>query len=381
MNNDCVCKEFIQLINYTLLNRDIPVGFGISDAEKLYEFSKNHEMTNLIAYAIARNNLVMDETLRKQFCQRYYKTLQYVSNLENELERIKATFERNEIDFIPLKGAVIRGFYLEDWMRFSSDIDIYIRRSDLDRAERILVDSYNFMVKKRFTYDEVLLSSSGIPTELHFMLSDDEEFEKTLFADIWKHCRRKSLNSHEYIMDSAYSYTYFVYHTAKHFRVGGCGVRSIIDTWLFNSSVGVDSESCKELLEKVNLLKFAKKLESIAQKWFSGNSIGSFDEVEEYILLGGIFGDKQYVAAELASQGGRTRFIMSRIFLPCKLMQNMYPILKVVPILLPFCWVHRFVKGMFSGKAPKAKYMIKKSKSDKNESKKIANMFSKLGLH
>ncbi|MBO4954226.1 MAG: nucleotidyltransferase family protein, partial [Clostridia bacterium] len=36
------------------------------------------------------------------------------------------------IDFMPLKGAVIRQYYPEPWMRTSCDIDIHVKKDRLE---------------------------------------------------------------------------------------------------------------------------------------------------------------------------------------------------------------------------------------------------------
>ena len=50
------------------------------------------------------------------------------------MEEIRTVFEQQKIFFLPLKGAVIRDFNPEAWMRTRSDIDILIREEDYEKA-------------------------------------------------------------------------------------------------------------------------------------------------------------------------------------------------------------------------------------------------------
>ena len=57
-----------------------------------------------------------------------------VRNIENEQGRVRKCLEEAEIPFILLKGAVVRDFYPEAWMRTSSDIDVLVPRGELSHA-------------------------------------------------------------------------------------------------------------------------------------------------------------------------------------------------------------------------------------------------------
>ena len=53
-------------------------------------------------------------------------------------------------------------------------------------------------------------------------------------------------------------YFYHVAHMAKHFEIGGCGVRPFLDSYLLLYYAQYRTESCCQLLRKGGLLTFAK---------------------------------------------------------------------------------------------------------------------------
>ena len=90
----------------------------------LYAISKKHDLAHLLCDALDKNGFLLDGTEAcKYFLQERNIAIYRYEQLEYEYEQICNVFEQNKIEFIPLKGCVIRKFYPEPWMRTSCDIE------------------------------------------------------------------------------------------------------------------------------------------------------------------------------------------------------------------------------------------------------------------
>ena len=110
----------------------------------LYGVSKKHDIAHLVGDALIKNGLIEDGDLKSQFQNQTLMAVCRYENLNYEFGRICEILEETRIPFIPLKGAVIRQYYPEPWMRTSCDIDILVHEEDLERAVKILKEKAQY---------------------------------------------------------------------------------------------------------------------------------------------------------------------------------------------------------------------------------------------
>lgn len=374
--------QFIQLTGSVVCGRPLPDGFSVSDSVALYQLAGIHDMAHLIGYACSQGQIRLpDEEIRKKFLEKHYNAIRRVAILEAEIERIRNTFEQASIDFILLKGSVIRTLYPASFMRVSGDIDILVRSKDLHRAENALQEALGFTVTSEGAHHDHVTSPSGYHVDLHFTLTEHSSPAKAILDTVWDHCALAPGKNHEYIMEDAFFYLFHMYHASVHFQFGGCGVRPVLDTWILNHRVEFAESDRRTLLEAAGLGQFSGAIESLSESWFSAAPLDEdLNALGAYILSGGVYGGKQRIAAEQAQRGNRKAYILRRIFPPRRSLKIAYPVLKHVPVLLPICWGHRLIKAFSEGKTGKAKYELEKSKQDLEKSREIMEMFQQLGL-
>ena len=87
----------------------------------------------------------------------------FVANLEYELEHIKSVFEKNKIEYILLKGSVLRNYYPEPWMRTSCDIDILVHDEQLDKAVKVLTQT-GYRVEGNKHYHDLICTLRAVCT-------------------------------------------------------------------------------------------------------------------------------------------------------------------------------------------------------------------------
>ena len=147
--------------------------------------------------------------------------------------------------------------------------------------------------------------------------------------------------------------------------------------------MGITYECARELLERAGIYKFATEISKLSEICFSGEPKDEFsDTILSYIFSGGVYGTSQNKIAVKKSKSKSTLlYALQRLFLPYKSMVTLYPILQKLPVLLPFCWIARWCKMLFGGKA---KHTIRELKTANNVSDDKINtitlMRERLGL-
>lgn len=316
--------------------------------------AKRHDMAHLIGHALDKIGWHSDETLsqalRKQTMQAVYRC----ARQQDEFEQVAQLFEESKIPYIPLKGTVIRDWYPEPWMRTSTDIDILIRKEDLESGIRLLTEKLGYRHKGTVFHDASLYSPSGVHLELHFRLADSTIPEKVrkLLSDVWEHAVPATGAAYRFNMDADWFYLYHIFHMTKHLVNGGCGIKPFLDLWIMKQKMGYCVQCFAPLLESCGLLTATKAAERLAEIWFSG---GCMDDVSQrlasFVLAGGVHGtlDGNVVVGQ-ARKGGKFQSIWQKIFLPYDLLKEHYPILVRHKWLLPVVQVLRWFTLLFGGR-------------------------------
>lgn len=304
-----------------------------------------------------------------------------------EYGRICAVLEEGGIPYIPLKGSVLHTFYPESWMRTSCDVDILVREENLERAEALLTKKLGYTAGKKSDHDIGLRSSTGFFLELHYD-TIQERYEvngcREVLGRIWEYAApREEGSCHLWLTDEMF-YFYHIAHMAKHFSVGGCGVRPFLDIWIMEHKMPYDRKKRVALLEEGGLLKFALAAEKVSQVWFSGAQPEKEDlAVSDYIFRAGLYGSNANRAAVgQARNGGRLKYILTqRVFMPYAYLKDEYPILKTKKWLTPVYQMLRWVRMLRSGGlSVTVKELKANTEANKTDSTAAAELLKYLGL-
>ena len=165
--------------------------------------------------------------------------------------------------------------------------------------------------------------------------------------------RVRNVNEHECAMSPEDFFIFHIIHMHKDFLNGSLGLRRIIDTWLLTKQ-GFNLEFVMNESKKMGIDVFCEKMINLSKA-----CMGEVEITEEMEILlrhsfqHGIYGTEiSYKAGRIATMGdslkkGKTRSLISAVFLPFKRMKAQFPVLKKHPVLLPFCWLKRIV-GLLS---------------------------------
>jgi hypothetical protein len=349
----------------------------------LYELSNKHDLSHIIAEALTTLGIKAEGEIMKKLERKQLVAIYRYEQIRYETESIREALEAAEIPFILLKGAKIREYYPEPFMRTSCDIDVLVNEKDLKRATLVLENNLLYTTNNKINFHDVsLYSKSGVHIELHHSIKENmEKMDKVLDA-VWENSYPVSNGSYQYEQSAEYLYFHAVAHMAYHFLAGGCGVRSFLDLYLLNKKE-MNMKKRDSLLLEAGLLQFEKEALRLACVWLDGGAhTESTSLMEEYILFGGAYGTLGgRVKVNQAKKGSRIGYILSRIWLPYKSIKTLYPILAEHKWLTPFYQVRRWLGLLFSDKRKRGRLELKKSADiSRKENEKMGKLLLTLGL-
>jgi len=319
--------------------------------DEALKLANKHDITHLLIQGLTKNT-VNDSLINNTKHIPLLAVFRYEKS-NYELRRICEVFEKHKIEFLPLKGSVLRNYYPEPWMRTSCDIDILIKEHDLSRAVECLTDELEYEVHGKFTHDVSLFSKSNVHVELHFDLIESvvSENSAAILKNVWDTSYPKDNHCYSFEMSDEMLYFYHVAHMAKHFENGGCGIRPFLDLWILDNIDGVDHLKRNEMLSKGDLLQFANAARKLSKAWFENAEMDPVSQqMEDYILRGGVYGnDENRILVQQQKKGGRIRYALSKIFIPYDELKFHYPILQKYRWLTPIMEVRRWCKLFFCG--------------------------------
>ncbi len=310
--------------------------------------AEKHDLAHLLALGLEKNGLPTDGAPAEALMKAVYRHEQ----ARFALAELCAALETAGILFMPLKGAVIGGYYPEPWMRTSCDIDVLVRPEDADAAAAHLVDTCGYTRERTGEYDVSLFSANRVHIELHFALLTDGAAAEVL-ADVWRTATVREGYTYWYDMADDLRYVYHIAHMAKHIVQGGCGVRPFIDLFVLDGLADADRAARDSRLAQSGLQTFAAAARRLSRVWLAAAvPDDTAAALEWYILRGGMYGSSENrIVVQQQKQGGSLRYAWAKIFLPYAVLQYQYPIIQKHRWLTPFMEVRRWCKLVFCGHA------------------------------
>lgn len=358
--------------------------FSAVKISDLLILSREHDLVHLVALALKENGLLSEKnaaSIQKNMLQAVlrHERLGFVT------EKIYAEFEKEKIPFLPLKGAILRDYYPEPWMRTSCDADILVHPEELDRASNVLVENLSYQKGRRTSHDIPFSAPSGEHIELHFDLLEENRANHAIrvLQNVWNDAAPVASGSFHYKMSDEFFYFYHIAHMAKHMETGGCGVRPFLDLFLLDQKAPEKKESRDALLKKAGLYPFAQKARRLSRVWFGGENADRVSlMMQSYIFRGGLYGSfENKVAVSMEKGGGKASYLFRRIFVSTEKLARYYPILEKKPYLAPIMQVRRWFMLFDPYIFKMAKSEIKNNFTIESEkAKKMKSFMDEIGL-
>ena len=352
-------KLFFQLLRFEICGGTLPEDArALATQENLaavFKLAKMHDIAHLFADALHKSGLTdVDEELHVQFKRQQQLAVYRYERMQYEYAQICEALERARIAYLPLKGAVMREYYPEAWLRTSCDIDILVHPEHLGAAVAALKNELHYQEDGGYTHDVSLYSENGVHLELHHTLIEERYYKGSaqVLSNVWSVATPVQEGAYRHELPDEVFYFYHFVHMAKHFgHGGGCGVRSFIDVWILHTAISFDAEKRNALLKKGQLATFAGASERLIKVWFAGEEHDELSEqMQQYVLRGGTYGSFTNRIPAQASKKGKKHYVFSRIFESYETLKEKYPRLKKQKWLYPFYQVRRWFKFIFRKK-------------------------------
>lgn len=277
-----------------------------------------------------------------------------------EIKHLQEIFENNEIKNQPMKGARLKFIYPTPEMREMSDIDILIFEDCMDKAEKILLDE-GYSLQKDIKHHKIFIKEPCLVIEAHRAMYD-KTVDKEQFKYYSDLSRAKLVPGCNYTYDFDWEdfYVYLISHMAKHFYTMGCGIRNLVDIYIYLNVRGdsMDRVYIDYELKKLGLFSFAKQMENLAFAWMKRQNFSEFQQhLFDYMVDGGIYGKDENgiwnrFAEEKMKDAKISEFKLKRwyYFPSLSYMAEDYPWLVKYAFLLPIAWIIRGIGGILQKK-------------------------------
>ena len=378
-------RDILHLISAALNEKESVRLSDNTDWNKIFSIAKKHNIISSVYKGmelLPQEKLPDDELFLKLQIQYGYEIRQSALQLQ-EIERIQSAFENAGIYSIAMKGCNTKLRYPETALRSMGDLDILIKADQ----NKLVFDAMRELGYTEFEegrkHDHYRGgSSAGI--EMHRELVPANSEFSEYYKDIWTRCSAKDDSTYTYSMSIEDEYIFNIIHLIQHFKLGGIGIRFIMDVYVYNHLCTLDHAYVNEEFEKLGIRKFVDNLVKLSENWFD-NKLFSDDEMVllkklgKYILNGGLFGSAENASA-LQTSKGRNKFLLSAVFPDYKSMVSLYPWLEGKAFLLPYAWAHRGIKSLFFRRG-NIKTMVGIYKhTDKDKTQKLKRFYSYCGL-
>lgn len=358
-------KDIVEIIKCSL-NGQVPQTSDDFNVEDAYNFAQEMQITPLIYYGLAATPNFTDSIEGKKFLKSTMIQAYISSNQMELIQLVSSEFKNGGIEFLKLKGTLLKEMYPYPEMRVMSDADILIKTEQYELIKPIMVN-LGFEEVPTESDHELVWKNGDFILELHKRLipSYNKDYY-SYFGEGWR-LARKLEGSSEYVMNNEDNFIYLFTHLAKHYRDSGIGIKHLTDFYVFfEKNKNLDWNYIENELAKLQLLEFWKNIHRLLDAWFKNSE---WDDISVFLtkkfFINGVYGNEENQINSEAlklSKSNKNGIQIKRektiylIFLPYERMCVRFPFLKKAPVLLPIMWVWRWIDAiLFRRKNIKAK--------------------------
>ncbi len=360
-------KYLLNLLSYYLFDDTFETSsysFETFDLPYLKRLIKEQKMEGLVFCALEK---LQDKNSLYEFLKnRYIQLVMIATNQEHEYQQILQIFENHQIDYVPLKGSVMKYYYPIYENRIMGDIDILIPYEKRSIVHRLLLENgySNQEDNQLSSHHEIFTHGKYGHFEIHFRLLDEESTARDYLDEIvWKETIHHQF-SHEFNL------VYQLAHYANHFSHGGASFKSLIDIALFIQKETLDKDKLYALLKQTNQVAFYNHIMQLIEYIFPLQTIcfqrdlneKQMDQLIDFIFCCGDFGfgqdndfDYQRTIHDFSGQkkvtkASKFKYILLQVCIPYKRFKEISKVIRYCPILLPFGWIIRLIRYSFKYK-------------------------------
>lgn len=342
-------NDVIKIVKSALTKEKIDISEEF-DWQSCLKLARKHQIIPIMFYGIQNSGLIPPDDVKKEFESFLFSAAAIDVNQKFEISEIEKAFDDHGIDYMPLKGSVLKFLYPSSEMRLMSDVDILIRTEQYDIIKPIM-QSLGFSPVVESDH-ELSWGKSGILIELHKRLipSYNKDYY-AYFGDGWRLAKPSAPGKNRYDMSCEDNFVYLFTHFAKHYRDGGIGIRHILDIRIYlDKNPNIDTDYVQKELKSLLLYDFYLNIIQTLGVWFDGKDENEVTElITDYIFSSGSYGtaNSRIISGALklsktsGSKNIKSKSALKVLFPSYKDMCAIYPVVKKSPLLLPVMWVVR----------------------------------------
>lgn len=364
---------------------EMPQGITV---EELLDIAHRNHMDYLLLGALLKTEGLSEEykgIMRSRVMKSLMRTMAQVT----ELKGLEKSFEESGVKNQFMKGARMKFLYPAPEMREMSDLDVLIDGDCMKKAAQLLEEK-GYSLSQAIKHHDIYVKKPFMVVEAHRALYDKtvDNGQYKYFSNFSRAVLREGMK-YTYDFNTEDFYIYMMAHMAKHFYARGCGIRNLVDIYVYREKYKavMDNRYVKEELKKCGILEYTKHMEKLADIWLGGEKSSPFyDDLFQYMMDSGIYGKDENgiwnkFSEEKMKDKDATPSQLKRwyYFPPLSYMAEYYPWLETCPFLLPVAWGIRFFRGLFLKKGEKKRKMVHEIEADKV--KTYQTIYQNMGLH
>ncbi len=327
----------------------LPEGF---DWDEAMETVATHHLTGLAMQGASLCGVPRTHPAVVKLTAAFCKGLQASRSQMKKLQEICALFDANGIDYMPVKGAIIKTLYPKPEYRVMGDADVLIRREQYPQIRQLLAAQQ--MQEEAESDYELTWVCPSLELELHTGLMPENLGSHTeYYRDSWRFAQKNDTGN-GYHLSLEDHFVYLMVHFAKHYLLCSVCAKDICDFYVWRRAYpDMDEAYIRQELQKLNLDKFYDSILALIGNWFEGKPA---TEITELMTKSAFWGGVSQEQNEASVKGGMKRYsnesdslLMKKLkwfakvlFPSYRRMTYEYPFLKKCPVLLPAFWVIRW---------------------------------------
>lgn len=343
---DGALQALLQMVKSALTDSAVELTTSF-DLQETASMAVRHQVEGLAYDGALRCGVNKQEPAIRGLFQAYCRAALKSELQVKALTALYAAFDQEGVDYLPLKGCIMKWMYPAPELRAMNDADILIRVEQYEKIAPIMEKlGYRFVAESDC---ELKWTMPGLYVELHKRLIPS--FIKDLYAyfgDGWQLAHPEKGTRHALRPEDEFLFIFA--HFARHYREGGVGIRHMADIWQYRRSrPGLDEKEIRDVLKGMSLETFYDNILLTLSTWFEdGEETKITKMITRYIASSGSFGDgetKDIADSLRRSKGkGKRGLVVKTLFPPLENMRYAYPVLQKAPILLPALWIYRGTK-------------------------------------
>lgn len=352
--------------------------------ESLWDLARRNNVENTISPAIQVYPYEIPEEIAAKWKRAIYTTLNRILQFAVEREKITEQLAKHGIACMPLKGCVIIEYYPVPGMRWMCDNDILYGYTQWDEKTGIwhfrgdteeerekwnrkasqelqqIMTELGYTTEQLGGCHDVYLKKPFFNFEMHQRLVPVQNAWTTYYDNPWKDTRPIGEKRLEFRFTDEAEYMFHLVHGNKHFAGGGCGIRTLVDEYVFlQKKSSMDWQWIRKELEKTGLTAFEHQLRESALHAFSEH--GVLDESDwamiSYMLGSGTYGNignriknrlkEIQKNGETDQKKVRRQYIKKRLWPEESFVREYYPLFyrhRWMKMILPW---YRILKGLY----------------------------------